>query len=188
MEVIKAKIPGLLILKPVVYEDNRGYFFESYNKSSFERIGIKNSFVQDNQSKSIYGVLRGLHYQLEPFAQSKLVRVLKGKVWDVAVDLRKNSPTYKEYFGLELSEENKLQFFIPKGFAHGFVVLTDYAEVLYKCDNFYSKEHDGGIRFDDPEIGIDWPVEMAKLILSEKDKNLPYLKDAKINFSFEEDK
>ncbi|MGC8764411.1 MAG: dTDP-4-dehydrorhamnose 3,5-epimerase [Brevinematia bacterium] len=184
MEVIETGIPGLIVFKLDVYEDNRGYFFESYNSRVLEKAGIRVTFVQDNQSGSKYGVLRGLHYQVEPFAQSKLVRVIRGKVWDVAVDLRKNSPTYKKYFGMELSESNRLQFFIPKGFAHGFVVLSEFAEFFYKCDNYYNREADRGIRFDDPEIGIEWPLDASELILSEKDKNLPLLKDAELNFVY----
>lgn len=186
MEIIKTEISGLLILKPDVFEDERGYFFESYNLKKYEEAGIKTTFLQDNQSGSKYGVLRGLHYQLEPYAQAKLVRVLKGRVWDVAVDLRKNSPTYGKYFGIELSDINRLQFFIPRGFAHGFVVLSEYAEFFYKCDNYYNKEADRGIRFNDSDIGIDWPLKNSELILSEKDKNLPLLRDAEINFNYGE--
>ena len=140
MEVLQTELKDVLIIKPKIYEDNRGYFFESYNETTFLEHGINYKFVQDNQSKSGFGVLRGLHYQLAPFAQTKLIRVLKGKVFDVAVDIRKGSPTYKKWIGVEISEENKLQVLIPRGFAHGFVVLSDTAEFLYKCDNYYNRE------------------------------------------------
>jgi len=182
MQVIKTEIDDILIIKNDIFQDEMGYFFESYNKKVFELNNIKNTFVQDNQSGSTFGVLRGLHYQLEPFAQTKLVRVLKGKVWDVAVDLRKDSPTFGKYVGIELSEENRVQLLIPKGFAHGFLVLSQYAEFFYKCDNFYNKEFERGIRFDDPDIGIKWPLSKEQLILSEKDKRLPFLKNAEITF------
>jgi len=184
VNVITTEFPGLIILEPKVFEDSRGYFFESYNNSTFEQAGISNKFVQDNQSKSSYGVLRGLHYQLDPFAQAKLVRVVQGKVLDVAVDLRQGSPTYKKWHGEILSADNKKQMFIPRGFAHGFLVLSETAEFLYKCDNFYSREHDGGIRLDDPEIGIDWQVAKEHLIISDKDVKLPYLQNATANFQF----
>jgi dTDP-4-dehydrorhamnose 3,5-epimerase len=184
MELIETGLPGLFILKPKLFEDERGYFFESYNKKVFAEIGVNFEFVQDNQSLSKFGVLRGLHYQLEPFAQTKLVRVLYGRVWDVAVDLRKGSPSFGKYYGIELNDENKLSFLIPRGFAHGFVVLSDYAIFFYKCDNYYSKESDRGIRFDDPEINIVWPIQKENLILSQKDRNLPFLRNAEINFVF----
>ncbi len=184
MKVTTTDFPGLIILEPRVFEDSRGYFFESYNNKAFQQVGIPNDFVQDNQSKSNYGVLRGLHYQRDPFAQAKLVRVLQGKVLDVAVDLRLGSPTYKKWHGEILSAENKKQMFIPRGFAHGFLVLSETAEFFYKCDNFYSREHDGGIRFDDPEIGIDWQISKEQLVISEKDTKLPFLKDATVNFKF----
>lgn len=188
MKVETTGIPGLLIIKPQVFEDKRGYFFESYNFKVFSEFGIETTFVQDNQSNSKYGVLRGLHYQIEPYSQAKLVRVIYGKVWDVAVDLRKGSPTFGKYYGIELSAENKLQFFIPRGFAHGFIVLSEYAEFFYKCDNYYSKEADRGIRFDDPEINIQWPLPRNKLLLSEKDLSLPFLRDAEINFVYRGEK
>ncbi len=152
MEFSTCHIPGLIIIEPSVFEDARGYFFEAYNQQLFSANGIDHSFVQDNQSKSSYGVIRGLHYQLPPFAQTKLVRVLEGKILDVAVDIRKGSPTYGQYYALELTAENKKQLFIPAGFAHGFSVISPAAVVLYKCDAFYNKKSEGGIRFDDVPI------------------------------------
>ena len=151
-------IEGLYVLKPTVFEDNRGFFMESYNKKDFEEIGIPNEFVQDNHSKSSKGVLRGLHFQKQ-YPQSKLVRVIKGEVYDVAVDLRKDSKTYGKYYGVILSEENKLQFFIPKGFAHGFLVLSDEAEFVYKCDDFYHPGDEGGLIWNDKTINVNWPLE-----------------------------
>lgn len=168
-------IEGLLIFEPRVFEDKRGYFFESFNKRLFEEAGIHADFVQDNQALSGYGVLRGLHYQIEPMAQAKLVRVLEGRVLDVAVDLREGSPTYGQHFSIELSAENKLQLYIPRGFAHGYAVLSERAVFFYKCDNYYSPEHEGGIRFDDPALGIDWQLPPEAIILSEKDSRLPRL-------------
>ncbi len=184
MQIIKTDFEGLYIIKPVVYEDNRGFFFESYNKKTLEQNLINYNFVQDNQSLSKKNVFRGLHYQLEPYAQTKLVRVLKGKVIDYVVDLRKGSTTYGKYFSIELSEENRLQLLIPKGFAHGFLTITKTAEFFYKCDNFYNKESERGIRFDDIDINLLFPIRKEKIIVSEKDKNLPFLKDAEINFIF----
>ena len=178
-------IPGLIIVEPTVFEDSRGYFFEVYHERLFLENGISATFVQDNQSKSSYGVIRGLHYQLNPYAQAKLVRVLEGKILDVAVDIRKNSPTYGQHFPLELSAENKKQLFIPEGFAHGFSVLSQTAVVLYKCNAFYNKESERGIRFDDEDLCIDWKVEAAKAIVSDKDKGLPSLKDCVANFDFQ---
>ncbi|MEM9920467.1 MAG: dTDP-4-dehydrorhamnose 3,5-epimerase [Bacteroidota bacterium] len=168
-------IPDLQIFEPKVWGDDRGYFYESYNARTFQEAGIHNEFVQDNQSKSSYGVLRGLHYQLPPFAQAKLVRVLEGEVLDVAVDIREASPTYGQHFSIRLSAENNRQLFIPRGFAHGFVVLSPTAVFAYKCDNFYSKEHDAGIRFDDPQLGIDWEIDLAEVVLSDKDRAQPLL-------------
>jgi dTDP-4-dehydrorhamnose 3,5-epimerase len=182
--VTKTHIPGLFIIEPKILEDSRGYFFESYNQRVLHEAGLPDNFVQDNQSKSGFGVLRGLHYQLDPFAQAKLVRVLQGEVFDVAVDLRKESPTYLQWQGEILSAENRRQMFIPRGFAHGFVVLSETAEFFYKCDNFYSRQHDAGIRYNDPELKIDWKLPLDKLILSEKDSKLPYLRDAVKNFVF----
>ena len=177
-------IPGLIIIEPKIFGDNRGYFFEAYNVANFKKNGITCDFVQDNQSRSSFGVIRGLHYQLNPHAQAKLLRVMEGKILDVAVDIRKGSPTYGKYFSIELSSENKKQLFIPAGFAHGFSVLSETAEVLYKCDSFYNKESEGGIRYDDPTIGIDWKVDLAQANVSEKDNILPYLKDSVNNFEF----
>lgn len=171
-------IDGLYVIKPTVFEDNRGFFMETYSKRDFEEIGINSEFVQDNHSKSTKGVLRGLHFQKE-YPQSKLVRVVKGEVYDVAVDLRKDSKTYGKYYGVVLSEENKLQFFIPKGFAHGFLVLSEEAEFVYKCDDFYHPGDEGGVIWNDEKIGIEWPLEKVggkqNLIQSEKDKKWPNL-------------
>lgn len=173
MQVELTPIPGLLVLKPKVWEDERGYFYESYNHRVLAAAGITADFVQDNQSKSTKGVLRGLHYQTGAFQQAKLVRVVQGEVFDVALDLRQDAPTYGQWFGLHLSAANKHQLFIPRGFAHGFVVLSDTAEFLYKTDNYYSREHEAGIRFDDPRLGIDWQLSADQIILSDKDQLLP---------------
>ena len=179
MEVLKTAIEGLLIIDPTVFGDSRGYFFESYNKQRFnEATGLDIDFVQDNQSKSCYGVLRGLHFQKPPYAQSKLVRCVRGKVLDVAVDIRKSSPTFGKYVAVELTEDNHRQLFIPHGFAHGFVVLSEEAIFQYKCDNFYHKESEGAIAWNDPEINIDWSIPFDDVILSDKDKVNPLLKDA----------
>jgi len=180
MKFIKTKLPEVIIIEPRVFEDDRGYFFESYKKELFDENVRPIEFIQDNESKSIKGVLRGLHYQLPPFAQSKLVRVIKGRVLDVAVDIRKGSPTFKEYVAVELSEENRRQLFIPRGFAHGFLVLSDEAIFSYKVDNYYAPKYDRSIRFDDPEIGIEWSFPKERIIVSNKDKNAPLLKDAQI--------
>jgi dTDP-4-dehydrorhamnose 3,5-epimerase len=183
MRLIKTKIEDLFILEPRVFADNRGYFFESYNKKKLESlIGEEYNFVQDNESKSSYGVIRGLHYQLAPYSQTKIVRVLEGRVYDVAVDLRKDSQTFGEWAGIELSGENKKQFLIPKGFAHGFSVLSETAVFTYKCDNYYHPEAEAGIIYNDSSIGIDWKIPEEDAKLSEKDKLLPELKNAKINF------
>lgn len=184
MPFSKTDIPGLLIFEPAVYGDSRGYFFESYNEKVFLNTGLNIRFVQDNQSSSIYGVIRGLHYQLNPHAQIKLVRVLQGKILDVAVDIRKGSPYYGKSVQVELSEDNKKQLLIPAGFAHGFSVLSEKAVVMYKCDSFYNKESEAGIRFNDPDLGIDWQIEAGKEIVSDKDLILPSLKDCKTNFVF----
>lgn len=184
MNIITTPLQGVFVLEPKVFEDARGYFYESYNRNTFHSVEIYNDFVQDNQSKSNKGVLRGLHYQLNPMAQAKLVRVISGSVFDVAVDIRKGSPTFGKWFGEVLSAENRKQMFVPRGFAHGFLVLEDNTEFFYKCDNFYSKEHDRGIKFDDPAIGINWNFDLNHLILSDKDINAPLLKDAEYNFEF----
>ena len=178
MKVIDTEIEGLVILEPQVFGDDRGYFFESFSLKRFEEKVSKTVFVQDNESKSKYGVLRGLHYQLPPYTQAKLVRVVKGRVLDVAVDIRKGSPTFGKHVAVELSEENKLQFFLPKGFAHGFAVLSEEAVFQYKCDEYYAPDHEGAIRYDDPELGIDWKLPVEDIILSEKDKKHPRLQDA----------
>lgn len=173
MPFTETPIPDLLLFEPKILEDERGYFFEAYNARHFAEAGIDANFVQDNQARSGYGVLRGLHYQLAPFAQAKLVRVLEGAVLDVVVDIRPDSPTYGESYKVLLSADNKRQLFVPRGFAHGYLVLSERAEFFYKCDNFYSRKHEGGIRFDDPRLGIDWEIPREKLILSEKDQELP---------------
>lgn len=181
MNFIKTEIDGVVIIEPRVFEDARGYFFESYNEAEFIKNSIPNKFVQDNQSKSSYGVVRGLHCQLGEYAQAKLVRVLHGRVLDVAVDIRKNSPTFGKYVAVELSEENKRQLFIPRGFLHGFSVLSDTAVFAYKCDNLYAPHAEFGIRFDDPDIGIDWRVPHDKIITSAKDNIAKGLKDVPDN-------
>lgn len=170
MTITETAIAGLKIIEPRVFGDDRGYFYESYNANTFRDAGIDNNFVQDNQSASVRGVLRGMHYQRPPYAQAKLVRVLEGEVLDVAVDIREGSPTYGQWHSIRLSGENKKQFFIPRGFAHGFLTLSERAVFAYKCDNFYNKESEGGLRFDDPAIGIDWEVNIKDVLLSDKDK------------------
>jgi dTDP-4-dehydrorhamnose 3,5-epimerase len=178
-------IPGLKIFEPSVFEDNRGYFFEAYNEEVFKNAGLDIKFVQDNQSKSSYGVIRGLHYQLNPFAQSKLVRVLEGNILDVAVDIRKGSPTFGQSFTIELSSQNRKQLLIPKGFAHGFSVLSSIAVVLYKCDMLYNKESEAGIRFNDLHLNIDWQIPKDKAIISERDRSMPVFEQCRNNFEFE---
>ena len=179
---IKTFIEGVFIIEPTVFGDERGYFMETYHANEFKEAGLDMAFVQDNHSKSRKGVLRGLHFQYtEP--QGKLVRVIKGEVFDVAVDLRRDSPTYGKWEGVKLSEENKKQFYVPEGFAHGFLVLSDEAEFTYKCTNFYNADDEGGILWNDPDIGIEWPVEdIEEVILSEKDKELKTLKNTTIVF------
>ena len=172
MNIITTEIEGLLILEPKVFGDERGYFFESFSQREFEEKVCKTVFVQDNESKSGYGVLRGLHFQKPPFEQAKLVRVVKGKVLDVAVDIREDSPTFGKHVSVELSEENKRQMFVPRGFAHGFVVLSEEAIFQYKCDNYYMPQAEGGILWNDPALNIDWKIPMEDVILSEKDKKL----------------
>ena len=181
MKLIKTKIDGVLIVEPKVFGDHRGWFMETYSKKVFEELGILIDFVQDNHSFSAQkGTLRGLHFQKEPKAQSKLVRCTKGSILDVAVDIRKGSPTYKDWVAIELSEENKKQLFIPKGFAHGFLTLTDDVEVQYKVDEYYSPENDCSIRYNDPELAVEWNWENP--VLSDKDLNAPLLKDSGANF------
>ncbi|SHN11395.1 dTDP-4-dehydrorhamnose 3,5-epimerase [Halanaerobium congolense] len=183
MELIKTEIKDLYIIETKVFEDNRGWFTESYSAKKFKDNGLDIEFIQDNHSLSKEkGVLRGLHFQLSPKAQTKLVRCTRGSIYDVAVDLRKGSSTYKEWFGVKLSAENKKQFLIPKGFAHGFLTLSDNAEVQYKVDEYYVPEYDRSIRFDDPEINVDWGIESP--ILSEKDENAPLLKESDCNFKY----
>lgn len=180
MNIIDTEIEGVLIIEPRIFQDSRGYFFESFNQREFnEKVGQIN-FVQDNESKSCYGVVRGLHFQKGEHAQSKLVRVVKGKVLDVAVDLRPGSKTFGKHVAVELSEENHRQFFIPQGFAHGFSVLSDEVIFQYKCDNFYCPSSEGAIAWDDPDLGIDWKVPADRIILSEKDKSHPRFKDYEI--------
>ncbi len=170
MNIIKTDIEGVVIIEPKVFGDSRGYFFESYSQRDFNSLVGEVNFVQDNESKSCYGVIRGLHFQKPPFEQSKLVRVVKGKVLDVAVDIREGSPTFGKHVAVELSEENHRQLFIPRGFAHGFSVLSEEAVFQYKCDNFYAPEYEGAIAWDDPALGIDWRIPVDKVIISEKDK------------------
>lgn len=177
MEVITTEIPGLVLIKPRIFNDGRGYFFESYNKREFDEKVAPVEFVQDNESMSVYGVIRGLHFQRPPHSQAKLVRCIRGRVLDVALDLRKYSPTFGRHFAVELSEDNHLQFFIPRGFAHGFAVLSDVAVFQYKCDNFYAPEADGGISIVDDSLGIDWKINIEDAILSEKDRHHPLLRE-----------
>ena len=186
MPFVQTSIPDLLIFEPKVIEDSRGYFFESYNLQTFQEAGVSINFVQDNQSSSQYGVIRGLHYQLLPYAQAKLIRVLAGTILDVAVDIRKGSPTFGKSFSIELSAENKKQLFLPSGFAHGFSVLSTHAEVFYKCDSFYNRETEAGIFYNDSSINIDWRIPAGREIVSEKDKRLPVFADCKNNFTYSE--
>lgn len=178
MNVIKTAIDGVLIIEPKVFGDDRGYFFESFNARDFaEKTGLDITFVQDNESKSRYGVLRGLHFQLPPYTQSKLVRVVKGRVLDIAIDIRKSSPTYGKWVSCELTEDNHRQFFVPKGMAHGFCVLSEEAVFQYKCDDFYHPEAEGGIAWNDPNIAVEWPIPAEDISLSERDKHHPSFKE-----------
>lgn len=186
MEVIQTAIEGVVIIEPRLFNDARGYFFESFSQRDFDRLVRTVHFVQDNESKSSYGVLRGLHFQKPPYAQSKLVRVIKGAVLDVAVDIRKGSPTFGQHVAVELTEENHRQFFIPRGFAHGFSVLTPEVIFQYKCDNFYAPQSEGALAWDDPDLGINWRIPSDKILLSEKDKRHPRLKDAEWLFDYSE--
>ena len=188
MEVIKTDIEGLLVIQPRVFKDSRGYFFESFNQKEFDDkvapiLGHSVNFVQDNESMSQYGVLRGLHFQRPPLAQAKLVRCVRGRVLDIAVDIRKGSPTYGKHVAVELTEDNHRQFFVPKGFAHGFAVLSETAVFQYKCDDFYHPEAEGAIAWNDPEIGIEWPIPAADVELSAKDQKHPLLKDFETPFT-----
>jgi dTDP-4-dehydrorhamnose 3,5-epimerase len=182
MEIVETGFDGLYIIKPLIFSDPRGYFFESFNKESLRKAGIEFNPVQDNESKSSAGVIRGLHYQLSPFAQAKLIRVVEGKIFDVALDLRKNSPTYLKWFGTELDSTNKFQFFIPAGFAHGFSVLSESAIIQYKCDNYYNPENERGISVKDPILDIDWKLGSVIHLVSSKDLRQPLLRDAEHNF------
>ncbi len=176
MNIVTTPIEGLLIIEPRVFHDDRGYFYESYNKKAFaSATGVHIDFVQDNQARSSKYVLRGLHFQNPPTAQTKLIRALEGTIWDVVVDIRRNSKTFGQWFGVELSAENKRQFLIPKGFAHGYSVLSDTAEVFYKCDDFYSKEDEGGVLYNDPALQIDWKIPLDQAIVSDKDLQQPLL-------------
>ena len=185
MEVIKTELEGVVIIEPKIFRDARGYFFESFSQKEFEEKVRKIAFVQDNESISSYGVMRGLHFQLPPFTQSKLVRCVKGKVLDVAVDIRKGSPSFGKHASVELSEDNHRQFFVPRGFAHGFAVLSETAVFQYKCDNFYAPQADGGISILDDSLGIDWKLPTDKVILSEKDTKHPLLKDFDSPFKYD---
>ena len=184
MKVIKTKIEGVVIIEPKVFKDSRGYFFESFSQKEFEEKVRRINFVQDNESMSSYGVMRGLHFQCPPYTQSKLVRCVKGRVLDVAVDIRKGSPTYGQHVAVELTEDNHRQFFIPRGFAHGFSVLSESAVFQYKCDNFYAPEADGGINIKDESLNIDWQIPMSSAILSEKDLKHVCLKDFNSPFDY----
>jgi len=177
MQVRNTDIEGLLILEPQVFADTRGYFFESFHKQKLRDHGIEYSFNQDNQSRSAFGVIRGLHYQKQPWAQTKLIRVIEGVIYDVAVDIRSGSPSYGQWYGLEISAENHLQLLVPAGFAHGFSVLSEFATVLYKCDAYYHPASESGIHHGDPDLKIDWKLDLNKAVISAKDRVLPYLKD-----------
>jgi len=182
MNFIETQVMDLILVEPKIFEDQRGYFFEAFREDCFKEAGIPSHFIQDNQSKSSFGVLRGLHYQLAPFAQAKLVRVLQGQIFDVAVDLRKNSKTFGQWFGVDLSEDNKKQLFIPKGFAHGFSVLSKIAIVLYKCDNIYNQASERGIFYADKFLNIDWKINPGEAVISAKDKENPIFEQAEMNF------
>ncbi len=186
MPFLVTPLPDLLIYEPKVFGDDRGYFFESYNEQTFHKEGIMHRFVQDNQALSSYGVVRGLHYQMAPYAQTKLIRTLEGSILDAVVDLRKGSPAYGKSFAIELSADNKLQLLVPKGFAHGYSVISASALVLYKCDTFYNKAAEGGLAYNDPGHGIDWKIPADKMILSEKDTLYPTLEDCVHNFVYEQ--
>jgi len=184
MPFVTTDIEGVLIFEPTVYRDDRGYFFETYNEQTFHKGGVTNRFVQDNQSFSKFGVIRGLHYQLDPHPQTKLVRVLQGRILDVAVDIRQGSPTFGKYVSVELSSDNRRQLLVPRGFAHGFSVLSETAEVSYKCDGLYDKASEAGIRFDDPQLHIDWQLPLDKAIVSSKDLDLPVFAECRNNFKY----
>lgn len=185
MPFIKTGLPDLLVFEPHVFEDSRGYFFESYNEDVFKAEGISATFIQDNQARSAYGVIRGLHYQLNPYSQIKLIRVLSGIIFDVVLDIRRNSPTYGQTFSIELSADNRKQLFVPKGFAHGYSVLSETAEVFYKCDNFWNKESEGGVLYNDPSLAIDWRIPGDKEIVSDKDKQQKVFAEISHNFIYQ---
>ncbi len=184
MKIIKTEIPGLVVIEPRVFEDDRGYFFETFHRDKYIEAGIEKPFIQDNESKSVRGVVRGLHYQLGDYSQAKLVRVVQGKVHDVVVDLRKGSPSFGEWFGIELSDSNKKQLFVPRGFAHGFSVLSETAIFTYKCDNLYNKDSERSINPFDEKLNIDWNLDDSEQIVSEKDKQAPTFDNAEMNFIF----
>ena len=184
MPFIKTDFPGLLIFEPVVFEDSRGYFFESYNEKIFSAAGVEIKFIQDNQAKSTFGVIRGLHFQLAPYSQTKLIRVLNGSILDVAVDIRQGSPTYGQAYSLELTAENKKQLLVPKGFAHGYSVLSETVEVMYKCDEFYNKQSEGGLLYNDPKLNIDWMIPVNKAVVADKDLLHPGIDNCAGNFNF----
>lgn len=184
MKIIHTGFKGLVIIEPRIFSDPRGYFYESYNESQFHQSSLNHVFVQDNQSKSAFGVIRGLHYQVEPHAQTKLIRVLQGTIYDIAVDIRQGSPTFGKWFGIELSEDNHLQLLIPKGFAHGFSVISKTAVIMYKCDDFYFPEAERGIIYNDKDLNINWKLEPDKILVSDKDRKLPTLMDAEKNFKY----
>ena len=186
MEVIKTEIEGVVIIEPLIFKDDRGYFYESFSQREFEEKVCRTTFVQDNQSKSSYGVLRGLHFQKPPYCQSKLVRCIKGAVLDVAVDIRKGSPTFGKYVAVELTEDNHRQFFVPRGFAHGFAVLSKEAVFQYKCDNFYCKESEGSVAWNDPQLAIDWRIPADKVLLSDKDRLSKNIANADYLFDYNE--
>ncbi|GAO27597.1 dTDP-4-dehydrorhamnose 3,5-epimerase [Geofilum rubicundum] len=186
MTIKTTPIPGLLIIEPRIFKDNRGCFFELFNDANFHENGIETGFIQDNVSHSVKNTIRGLHYQLAPYGQAKLVQVMKGRVLDVAVDLRENSPTFGQHYAIELSDENKLQFYIPKGFAHGFRALTEDVVFFYKCNAAYNKEAERGINFNDPDLAIDWKIPVGESIVSPKDEGLPSFEEAEKNFFFHE--
>ena len=184
MNIIETSIKDLFVIEPKVWEDSRGYFFESFSERAFQDSGINVKFVQDNQARSTYGVIRGLHFQLAPYAQTKLIRVLSGSILDVAVDIRKGSPFYGKAYTLELSAENKKQLLVPKGFAHGYSVLSETAEVMYKCDAFYNKQAEGGLLYNDPKLAIDWGIPADLAVVADKDLLHPGIDDCKGNFIF----
>jgi dTDP-4-dehydrorhamnose 3,5-epimerase len=186
MKVTETFIPGLFVVEPVVFEDPRGYFFESYQKIRYNDNGLNASFIQDNESKSVRGVIRGLHYQLDPYSQAKLVRVIEGRVFDVAVDLRKGSPAFGKWFGIELAGTDKKQLYIPRGFAHGFSVLSETAVFTYKCDNFYNKQAERSVSINDPFLGIDWKLGSLEPLISEKDLKAPCFENGEMNFIYTE--